>query len=75
MNRSRRELHLDRYVLAYGATEKIARLDDRGVKVLGTVAPAVVRDRRRKKHLTITMSAEYKALVIAVARDLRNRSK
>lgn len=43
--------------------------------VKGAFKVRTPRGRRRKKHLTITMSAEYKALVIAVARDLRNRSK
>jgi hypothetical protein len=43
--------------------------------VKGAFKVRTPRGRRRKKHLTITASAEYKALVIAVANDLKNRSK
>lgn len=56
--------------------ENRRRLHERNLNrlVKGALSVQTPRGRRRKKHLTITMSAEYKALVIAVALDLRNRS-
>lgn len=59
------------------AVDNRRRLYDRRLDLLvaSNLRIRTPRGRRRKKHLTIIESANFKNLIVAVSRDLAQRSK
>lgn len=55
------------------ARDNFQRLQNRKLDRLAVLRIRTPRGRRRKKYLTKVETARFKDLIVAVARDLRNR--